>query len=95
MTGMVEKVARALCIHSGFDPETMVGVVPFKTKQWCLHKEQARAAIEAMRVPSRGMIDAAYAAHDAYEDEQEPKAWCGLSSAFTAMFDHALKDEGQ
>lgn len=57
-------------------------------------KKAARAAIEEMRLPTKGMIDAAYAAHSAYEDAPEPKAWCGLHSAFEAMVDAALADEG-
>jgi hypothetical protein len=49
--------------------------------------DAALAAMKAMREPTRLMIDAAYAAHDAYEDAPPPKAWCGLSSAFRAAFD--------
>jgi hypothetical protein len=51
----------------------------------------ARAAIEALREPTKAMLDAAYEAHDAYEAAPEPKAWCGLSSAFQAMIDRALQ----
>lgn len=39
-------------------------------------------------VPERAtkrMLDAAYAAHDAYEAATGPAAWCGLSSAYSAM----------
>lgn len=35
--------------------------------------------------PTRAMIDAAYAAHDAYETGESPAAWCGLSDAYRAM----------
>lgn len=53
--------------------------------------ELALAALKAVREPTQGMIDAAYAAHDAYEADPTPKSWCGLSSAFRAMFDHEIK----
>ena len=51
----------------------------------------ALAAMRAMREPTRAMIDAAYAAHDAYEASDPPAAWCGLSSAFKAMLDAEIK----
>lgn len=51
----------------------------------------ALVAMKAMREPTRGMIDAAYAAHDAYEASDPPAAWCGLSSAFKAMIDAEIK----
>jgi len=35
--------------------------------------------------PTKAMIDAAYAAHDAYQDSEGPAAWCGLVSAYSAM----------
>ena len=53
--------------------------------------ELALAAMRAMREPTRAMIDAAYAAHDAYEASDPPAAWCGLSSAFKAMLDAEIK----
>jgi hypothetical protein len=52
---------------------------------------EALAAIKAMREPSKGMVDAAYAAHDAYEASPPPKGWGGLSSVFRAMIDHEIK----
>jgi uncharacterized sporulation protein YeaH/YhbH (DUF444 family) len=52
----------------------------------------ARAAIEALRDPSGAMLDAAYAAAEAYDKAPAPNAWCGLSSAFRAMLDVVLKD---
>lgn len=52
---------------------------------------EALAAMKAMREPTRGMVDAAYDAHDAYEAAPPPKGWCGLSSAYRAMIDHEIK----
>lgn len=51
MSEMVEKVARALCIAAGINPE-----------YWSnpLEVAQARAAIEAMMEPSPEMVDAAW-----------------------------------
>lgn len=34
---------------------------------------------------TKAMIDAAFAASDAYEAAPEPKAWCGLWSVYEAM----------
>lgn len=54
------------------------------------NRVRALAVLKALREPNKGMIDAAYAAHDAYEADPTPKSWCGLSSAFRAMFDHEI-----
>jgi hypothetical protein len=61
MSEMVERVARAMCDHAysdieikrGWDGETRGSQV-----KWCA---MARAAIEAMREPSQGMVNAATA----------------------------------
>ncbi|WP_156332464.1 hypothetical protein [Rhodopseudomonas sp. AAP120] len=52
----------------------------------------ARAAIRALLGPTKAMVDAAYAAADAYEAGPAPRVWCGLSSAFNAMIEAALEE---
>jgi hypothetical protein len=52
--------------------------------------DEARAAIEAMRKPTKHMVDAAYAAYDRFEESSEG-AWCGFSSAYQAMIDATLR----
>lgn len=41
------------------------------------------------RTASKAMLDAAYAAHDAYEAVPEPKGWGGLGSVYKAMIEAA------
>lgn len=90
MTTMIERVARAAYdatkeSDTSWDDEFQ----EIKTT----YLIQARAAIEAMREPSTAMVDAAYAAHDAYEAAPEPKAWLGLISTHRAMIDAALSEK--
>lgn len=55
------------------------------------NRVRALAVLKALREPNKGMLDAAYAAYDAYEEDPVPRSWCGLTSAFRAMFDHEIK----
>jgi hypothetical protein len=79
---MVERVAKAM---ADADDEDVM-------ECWREYSRRARAAIQAMREPNKEMVDAAYAAADAYENAPVPKAWCGLASAYHAMIDAALKE---
>lgn len=51
---MIERVARALCVERGQDPDYSP---PDCTPNWLEHVSDARAAIEAMREPTDGMVD--------------------------------------
>jgi len=68
MTEMVERVA--LAISGGDDPASILAI----------HRSRARAAIEAMREPTKEMLDAGM-------------IHCGvdLRSEYCAMIDEALK----
>ena len=86
----VEEVGKAI-----YESRNGAGCTPWG-RQTAAHKSpylsDALAALKAMREPSKAMLDAAYDAHDAYEAAPEPKAWCGLSSAFSAMIDAAIAE---
>ena len=57
----VEEVARALAVEDGYDPDEMSrrSDVDENWPMWKLFVPRARAAIEAMRVPTPGMLKAA------------------------------------
>lgn len=69
MAGMVERVARAIANSDGMHPEA-----------WRPFEVNARAAIEAMREPTEGMIDAGFG-YTGYPEE-----------AYKEMIDAALKE---
>lgn len=82
---MIEKVARALCVADGYAPEecdTEVGHTP--APLWHDYINRARAAIEAMREPAEGMVDAGTASitgrgvpDDDYTDDMR-RAWTAM-----------------
>ena len=73
MTGesesMVERVARALCVADGHEPDSdwridgnvmlTVALAPGAEKFWRTYEPLARTAIEAMREPTEAMLQAA------------------------------------
>ncbi len=74
MSEMIERVARAICrstiLGSGLDGETIFDnpdyVIPAQSRadripliRWKLYVEPARAAIEAMREPTKQMLETA------------------------------------
>lgn len=87
MTGMVERMAAAM--FDAKDPGLWV-FTSVDTKE--SFRALARTAILAMREPTKAMVDGAYVAHETYEFAPEPKAWCGLGSAYRAMIDAALAE---
>jgi hypothetical protein len=81
---IAEEIMNAEGTRDGFPSNRLDDLTPEGQGHYLM---LALAAMKAMREPTRIMIDAAYAAHDAYEDAPPPKAWCGLSSAFRAAID--------
>lgn len=90
MSEMVERVARAICAaddghHSGA-PDDRDLWLPHQIKEnpalrnWMVYKDQARAAIAAMRKPTEAMAEAFW--RDA---DRVPETF------FPAMIDEALK----
>lgn len=60
---MVERVARAICIAAGHDPDgptcdIFVPGDPYAHLPWAGFRRQARAAIEALRTPTPEMVEA-------------------------------------
>lgn len=98
MSEMLEKVARAICIAAGENPDedwrqapggpfAEVHLKPGQEARWRLYLPQARAAVEALREPSEGMVEAGWGVAPVYDD---PATSPGVY--FTAMIDHVLKE---
>jgi len=79
--GMVERVARVLCWKNGMNPDLTLGG-DGENFLWHEYEDEARAAIEAMREPTQGMIEAGCAECD-YDD------W--VPRIYKAMINEALK----
>jgi len=82
METMIEKVAKALCATAGHNPDAPnpdKGGEPF----WYSDRPYARAAIEAMREPSDGMLIAALEAVAA--DTKDRLSRLPRSEEFTAI----------
>lgn len=65
MNEMIERVARAICKADGQDPDHEGELTDEGTFQWQSYVTDARAAIEAMREPTKAMIAACYPDEDA------------------------------
>ena len=87
MTEMIERVARALAVEAGADPDAIGTNVPLWRASnnvyvidqtlcaptWTFYERQARAAIEAMQHPTEAMMDAMFGSSD---------LWCaGINAA--------------
>ncbi len=88
---MVERVARALSIADGMHPDAESNDED-STPAWTLYVGDAKAAIEAMRMPTAGMVKAVEAEEDkrgyvasAYECMSAEDGW-------PVMIDAALKE---
>lgn len=91
MSEMVERVARTLAKIDGFDPDEDPNYVDGKiytqvahppgTRLWNRYERKARAAIAAMREPTKAMHDAG---SHGYNDALATVIW-------QAMIDEALK----
>jgi hypothetical protein len=82
--GMIERVARALCVAGKTPP-----IYPQEVDaEWERFAYDARAVLTAMREPSKAMVVAAHAV-----EETAHKSYAELTKArFTAMIDAALED---
>ena len=64
MSEMIERVAKALCVADGFDPDGLIAYAkagrPEAVEDWKQYQRRARAAIKAMREPTRAMMDCLY-----------------------------------
>ena len=82
MSEMVEKVARAICRASGFEPDHTDHL---DRVFWTLYTQEARAAIKAMMEPTEKMIEAG--------DYQNKHAVLQIRATWFAMLTAALEDD--
>jgi hypothetical protein len=95
MSEMIERVARALCVAEGKNPDEDwtrqgpvvldIALAPGKEQRWCTYVRQARAGIAAMRKPTEVMIAAGNKA-DATLNAGDP-----FEPIYEAMIDAALR----
>jgi len=85
MTDMIERVAKAIFVASGGNPENYIHLDP---KGWHPH---ARAAIAAMRDCTPEMLDAGSAAHPAGGYRRETLLNDIIECEWVAMVDAALE----
>ena len=79
MGEMIERVARAITVAEGDDPDGGTGSLLNEGEVWWQHRiPQARAAIEAMREPTKEISAMSYCADNA-------------ENLWPAMIDAALK----
>lgn len=96
MSEMIERVARAMCIADGFDPDKdfgyyTSGVMPDPhVAQWTRYTQKARAAIEAMQEPDSVMLDAGY---DISHARDGAIAYALVFKIWRAMGKAALRDQ--
>ncbi len=104
MSEMVERVARAICAAKGDDPDEKCEDWMREFSGWRGYQKSARAAIEAMREPTKEMIVAADAKLEDCIDSDldsggdgEGRNYCETvrsdtpSILFKAMIDEALR----
>ena len=84
---MIERVARAICWANGMDPDLTLGG-DGKNFLWREYVSQARAAIEAMREPTKAMTESG--AYGSGEDSEN-----AALGAWGAMIAAALSEEGE
>ena len=77
MNEMVERVARAICVSDGEDPD---GKICTGDAFWMWYVPNVRTAIATLRTPTEAMIDAGFRHHDP-------------ADIWRAMCDAALKDD--
>jgi hypothetical protein len=88
---MIERVARAICVASGLDPDRPFSSSNYSKETepqefaWHEYLPEARAAINAMREPTEAMEDAGNSATYIWIDETSADVW-------PRMIDAALKE---
>lgn len=92
MSEMIERVARAMCIADGYNPDRDLGFYDPVTEKRLLawqyrYPDRARAAIAAMREPTEAMCAAGIEKDDELEWLQQERA---IPQVYTAFIDAAL-----
>lgn len=83
MNEMVERVAKAIIARRGLPANVIIN--------WDVIRTDARAAIEAMREPTKQMVSAGLDVK-AYDGVEEMDSYGDPESVFKALIDEALKD---
>jgi len=84
MSDMIERVARAVCEQGGFDPDD---TMPNDGPRWKYYVPGARAAIQAMRSPTKDMYQAGFDAGYLGDGEWQ---YADPEATYSAMIDQAL-----
>lgn len=92
---MIERVARALCVANGEDPDKPSGAFGV---WWKSYRDEARAAIEAMREPTESMVSkgtraVTLAKNAAHGPEPSAVLKGGTVLAWQIMIDAALSEK--
>lgn len=94
MSEMVERVARAICASENEDPDRVNLFRPptpgcdENTRNWMAYRDQARAAISAMREPTEAMKAAG---SDQWTDHGSGGCGVCAGQVYEAMIAEALK----
>lgn len=101
---MLERVARALCVADGFDPDedwrqvpggpfAEVAIPDEERPRWTRYRNAARAAITALMEPDEGMVEAGGSAPGAVSEMDEDGATIYPAVVYRAMLKAALEGE--
>lgn len=85
MSEMIERVARGLAGHNGYDPDDMSGAHNIGGPLWMAFVQEARVAIAAMRTPTQAMLDTTTNPHCVETMDDIRDVW-------TDMIDAALRE---
>lgn len=94
---MIERVARAICLSEGLDPDfnydpNGLGTIAGNDVRWKFFVADAKYAIEAMREPTEVMLDA-YWLNTGESKEMRIRVHSTAVRYFKAMIDAALQTE--
>ncbi len=102
MSEMIERVARAICLDAGRMGDAQAVEQQRVDRDWRNHIASARAAIEAMREPTKAQLEAAEGIVVGYDDfaTGDGNIYLGIpgypqkaSEIWTALVDAALKEK--
>ena len=79
MTSMIERVARAICVAHGDDPDHFDPV--WQEFTWVLYEPHAQAALSAMKDPTDEMHEAGY---NITEEDMTVEIWKAMIEAAEA-----------
>lgn len=95
---MIERVARAICVASGLDPDRPFSSSNYSKETepqefaWHEYLPEARAAINAMREPTESMVENGADSENTLEAMTDLTDAQSVRNIYHAMIDRALKD---